>query len=415
MTTESKEKTRTEEQAIVRQQQEDNMIESLTKLLPQHIDVKRFIALSLAVYRDPNLRDCTNQSKMLALADCAKLGLIPDRNLGHVWLVPFRNRFEDPPGSKKWKSRLEVTLIPGYQGYIELARRSGQITTVHTGLVRGDDPFTHWIDEDGPHIRHTPINDDDTKITHAYCIAKLRNGSPQIEVMTIAQVMKVKNESAAGDKGPWKQWFDEMVRKTVVRRARKYWPQSAELANLGALDDYADGFVGRDQVDNNTQSAGLAAAPTGRLNLSDPAADPEPTIIEESPTPTSDNEAKGDAKTKTKTPPKQSKKTKAQEKPVSEQRENTESQMEPEDPAPVTAKKRQEWLAQRALDSVSVGDLTIATTVVRRWMMVNSITPSSLDIDSVFESTKKLMTGIDWQPIFDEHIEEQLQKSKAGK
>lgn len=411
MTTETKELTKAEEQALARQGQEDAMVESLTKLLPQHIDTKRFIALALAVYRDPNLRECTNQSKMLALADCAKLGLIPDRNLGHVWLVPFRNRFQDTDGS--WKTRLEVTLIPGYQGYIELARRSRMVTAVHTGLVRADDDFTWWIDEDGPHLRHTPLSADDAEIIKVYCIAKLTSGEPQLEVMTMAQVNKMRACSKAKT-GPWVDWDEEMIRKSSVRRARKYWPQSAELAQLGALDDFADGIVSRSQVDNMPASSGLAAAPTGRLNLSAPAPDPEPEPLEETPTGSTTEEPKNEKTNKkpasTKKPKKTEAKTKAnKEAQLNDQAEETVGGLAD---IPMGAVERQTWLARRAMESTGFDDEPAAMQVVRRWLMANSIAPSQLDQNAVFNPTKDKMATIDWKALFDEFVAEAIKASK---
>lgn len=407
MANDTTELTKPDEKALARQRQEDAMVDNLTKLLPQHLDQKRFIALALAMYRDPNLRDCTNQSKMLALADCAKLGLIPDRNLGHVWLVPFNNKFLDPT-DKKWKSRKEVTLIPGYQGYIELARRSGLVTNVHTWLVREGDGFQYWIDENGPHLRHDPCADSDAEITDVYCIAKLKDGTPQIEKMTMAQVLKVKAESKAGDKGPWKDWFEEMVRKTCVRRARKYWPQSAELAQLGAFDDYADGIVERKHVDN-VAVGGLASAPEGRVNLSASVPDPEPTPLETKPEDQTDGNNKKPDTQKKKTKTKTTKKEAVEEPTEPPQEEQQQSDI------PVDAKGRLQWLTKQAMGSCDFDDETVAQPVVTRWVMAASIAPSQLNQDSIFNNTKAMTEKVDWQPLFDKYIEEGVKADKAKK
>lgn len=204
-------------------------VSSMLALLPESVDAERFKAFSVAILRDPKLKSCSEQSKLLALADCAKLGLYPDRNLGHVWLVPYGNA---------------VTLIPGYQGYIELARRSGAVKSVHADVVRQGDTFRVWTDDHGRHLLHEPdVFGDRGEPVGVYCIATTSSGPPQIEVMSWDDVMKVRERSKAGNSGPWKTDTEAMARKTVVRRARKYWPQSPELAALGAMDDKLDGLV----------------------------------------------------------------------------------------------------------------------------------------------------------------------------
>lgn len=204
-------------------------VSSMLALLPESVDAERFKAFSVAILRDPKLKSCSEQSKLLALADCAKLGLYPDRNLGHVWLVPYGNA---------------VTLIPGYQGYIELARRSGAVKSVHADIVHQGDTFRVWTDDHGRHLLHEPdVFGERGEPVGVYCIATMNSGPPQIEVMSWEDVAKVRERSKAGNSGPWKTDTEAMARKTVVRRARKYWPQSPELAALGAMDDKLDGLV----------------------------------------------------------------------------------------------------------------------------------------------------------------------------
>jgi recombination protein RecT len=47
--------------------------------------------------------------------------------------------------------------------------------------------------------------------------------------MSVAEVRKVQNVSRSRDSGPWTTWWDEMARKTVVRRLAKYLPSCADI------------------------------------------------------------------------------------------------------------------------------------------------------------------------------------------
>ena len=47
------------------------------------------------------------------------------------------------------------------------------------------------------------------------------------EVMNKAEIEKVRNVSRAKGSGPWTTWWDQMARKTVMRRLSKYLPMDA--------------------------------------------------------------------------------------------------------------------------------------------------------------------------------------------
>lgn len=401
--------TAAEKIAADRAKMEQTMTDSLVKLLPRQVDSARFTAFALAIMRSPDLRDCTDKSKLLALSDCAKMGLFPDRNLGHVYLIPFNNKYV-VNGKTEW--RKEVTVIAGYQGMIELARRSGFITTIHTGLVCAGDEFTYWTDEEGPHLRHVPTDDpDDTKIEKVYCVATLAAGGRQIEVMTIGQVEKIRERSKAKDAGPWRTDYPMMVRKTVVRRARKYWPQSPELARLGALDDVADGMYERKHVDNIAAGA-LASAPTGRLNTKPgPEPEPHPPVDgqwsgERQPASVSANEpatTTRPAATKPETKPDaKTEETKTSDPPKEETAPVTQTTEEPKDAIPLTADGRMQFLARVAMTSAGWDDEPMAASIMRRWVMTNSIAPTQLNKDAIFNPARVQVAKIDWKPAFEE-------------
>jgi len=47
----------------------------------------------------------------------------------------------------------------------------------------------------------------------------------------------VRQSSRAGGSGPWKDWWSEMAKKTVFRRASKWLKLSAEVADAFDKDD----------------------------------------------------------------------------------------------------------------------------------------------------------------------------------
>jgi recombination protein RecT len=121
-------------------------------------------------------------------------------------------------------------LIISYKGMIALARRSGEILSIEARAVYERDTFSVRYGIDAT-VEHVPYLDGDPgKLKFAYAVAKLRDGGVQIDVMNRTQIDAIRTRSRAGQKGPWVTDYDEMAKKTVLRRLFKMLPVSAELA-----------------------------------------------------------------------------------------------------------------------------------------------------------------------------------------
>ena len=69
-------------------------------------------------------------------------------------------------------------------------------------------------------------------IVGAYCTVKTSGGDYLTEEMSIAEIIKIRDRSdgfKSGKNSPWLTDFGEMARKTVVKRAEKYWPKTDRL------------------------------------------------------------------------------------------------------------------------------------------------------------------------------------------
>ena len=71
--------------------------------------------------RTPKLLECTRESLLACIVQCAQLGLEPDGLLGQAYLIPFYNGR---------KNRYECQLIVGYKGLLKLARQSAEISSL---------------------------------------------------------------------------------------------------------------------------------------------------------------------------------------------------------------------------------------------------------------------------------------------
>jgi len=207
---------------------------SMAAVLPRHVDAERLLKLGLSALRTtPKLMECTTESLMGGLMSCAQMGLEPNTPMGHAYLIPFRN---------KQANRTDVQVIIGYRGLIDLARRSKQIVSIAAQVVHQNDEFEYEYGLDEK-LRHIPAEGDGRgDITHFYAVAKLVGGGHAFEVMTRAEVERIRDNSQnykfAQNKGNtvWGKHFSEMGRKTAIRRLFKYLPVSIEMAQASSFE-----------------------------------------------------------------------------------------------------------------------------------------------------------------------------------
>ena len=234
----------------------DRALPQIRLALPRHLSAERMLRVCLtAAQRTPDLLKCDQLSFVGAVVQASQLGLEPDGILGHAYLVPFNNRKT---------GRKEVQLIAGYKGLIDLARRSGHVTSIAAHVVYDKDEFTftYGIDETLRHVPH--MGSERGEAVAVYAVAKMKDGGYAFDVMSKAEVEKIRAKSQAGTSGPWQEHWGEMARKTAIRRLVKYLPLSPELQKAAALDELADAGVPQSMDIEIESSAVVAEATAGR-------------------------------------------------------------------------------------------------------------------------------------------------------
>ena len=208
----------------------------LQQVAAAHMKPERMMRLMAnAIRTTPKLGECDPMSLLGGLMTCAGLGLEPNTIMGHAYLIPFRNNR---------KNITEVQLVVGYKGLIDLARRSGHITSISANIHYSDDEVWEYEEGTEARLRHIPGAQEGDK-RHAYAIAKFRNGGHAYVVLPWAKVMKIRNGSLgwqtavkfnATDRNPWKSHEDEMAKKTAIRALAKYLPLSVEFRDALTVD-----------------------------------------------------------------------------------------------------------------------------------------------------------------------------------
>lgn len=245
----------------------------LALALPRHMTADRMARIVLTdMRRVPKLMECTPQSLAGAIMASAQLGLEPGNGLGHAYLLPFDKRAK--VGGQWQTVATECQIIIGYRGMIDLARRSGQIVSLSARIVHERDHFAYryGLDENVEHVPHA--GEAPGPMTFVYAVAKLKDGGVQFEVMSRAEVESIRAKSKAGGSGPWVDHFEEMAKKTAIRRLFKYLPVSVEMARAVTMDEQAEAGLPQDHNVIDGMVSEMAAPDQGAGEVPPPAVDP---------------------------------------------------------------------------------------------------------------------------------------------
>lgn len=206
----------------------DGYKDQIQKALANGIKADHMIRCVLtAINRTPKLLQCTKESLWLAVLNCSALGLVPDP-LGRAYMVPFGT---------------ECTLIVGYRGLIDLAYRSGQIDSIQVHSVHEGDTFAYSYGTK-PSIEHTP-GKKRGPLTYVYSIVHLKGAAmPSFDVMDRSDVDAIRARSRASGSGPWVTDYNEMAKKTVLRRHFKILPMATEDISRALAMDHEDTDLG---------------------------------------------------------------------------------------------------------------------------------------------------------------------------
>lgn len=199
----------------------------IAKALPSVITPERFTRITLsALSANPRLAECTPKSFLGAMMQAAQLGIEPNTMLGQAYLIPYRNH-----------GVLECQFQIGYKGLIDLAHRSGEISTVTAQVVCENDEFEYELGLE-PKLRHIPAKTDRGAPAWYYAVYKTKDGGFGFEVMSFDDVLQHgKRYSKSFSNGPWQTNFDEMAKKTVLKRVLKYAPMKSEFVRGIAADE----------------------------------------------------------------------------------------------------------------------------------------------------------------------------------
>lgn len=125
------------------------------------------------------------------------------------------------------------------KGLIDLAYRSGEITDISAHEVHENDTFEYELGLE-PKLKHLPALRDRGEVILYYAVYHTKSGGYGFEVMSKDDVQKHANKySKAAKSGfsPWSTNFDEMAKKTVLKKVLKYAPIKTDFVRATVQDE----------------------------------------------------------------------------------------------------------------------------------------------------------------------------------
>lgn len=201
----------------------------IKKALPSVITPERFTRMVFtALSSTPKLQQCTPQSFLGAMMQAAQLGLEPNTPVGQAYLIPYKN-----------KGIQECQFQLGYKGLIDLAYRSGEIKDIQAHEVYENDAFEYEFGLE-PKLKHIPATHDRGEIIMYYAVFHMVNGGYGFEVMSKEDIInhaKKTSQSYDSSYSPWAKYFDEMAKKTVIKKCLKYAPIKTDFVRALSSDE----------------------------------------------------------------------------------------------------------------------------------------------------------------------------------
>lgn len=223
---------------IAFKQQLDVRADQFKAALPAHMPPERFSRVVLtAVQNNPDLLNADRPSLWNACMRAAQDGLLPDGRDGAIVIYNTKEKGGGWVKKAQW--------MPMVWGIVKKVRNSGQLAMITARVVYGGDKYRYWLDEDGEHILYEPCETPDRNhVRLVFAAARTTDGELMVEPLTAADIDKIRASSKAKDNGPWVDWWDEMARKSAIRRLAKRLPMSSDLDDLVRRDDELYDFSG---------------------------------------------------------------------------------------------------------------------------------------------------------------------------
>ena len=210
---------------------EDNVFSVLEKsndLAKNHLsismDAERNYAIQQLYKNDHSIKVAQSNPVSIqnAILNLSSIGISLNPALKHAYLVPRDGG---------------ICLDISYMGLMHLAQEIGSIEWGQAKVVYSNDTYESQGLNKEPLHKFNAFSDRGEKVG-VYCTVKLPSGDFLTEEMSGEEVAAVRKSSKSQNSAysPWNTFENEMWRKSVVKRASKYWPKTSANSTGNRLD-----------------------------------------------------------------------------------------------------------------------------------------------------------------------------------
>lgn len=131
-----------------------------------------------------------------------------------------------------------ICLDISYMGLMHIAQQSGAIKWCQSGIVRKNDTFLREFIDQAPCHKYNVFDTIEQRgdIVGAYTVIKTDDGDYLTHTMRAEDIFAIRDRSEAwkayktkSKSCPWLTDEEQMILKTVVKQAAKYWPRRERL------------------------------------------------------------------------------------------------------------------------------------------------------------------------------------------
>ena len=136
----------------------------------------------------------------------AYLGL--DAMNGECYMIPYGSTLQ---------------FMSSYRGMAKMAKKYSQrrIRDIYAKVVREGDEYEEGVDNGEPYVKFHPKNFNDAPIEGAFAVCIFEDGGKLTESMSVKAIEACRKQSKAQNSPAWSKFWEEMAKKTVIRRLCK--------------------------------------------------------------------------------------------------------------------------------------------------------------------------------------------------
>lgn len=145
----------------------------------------------------------------------------------------------------------QVCLDFSYRGLLKIVYDAKVVKSINCQIIHENDLVSIELGTNQK-INHSPALQNRGKIIGCYSVATLFDDTNHIEIMNHEDIQKIKSTSKAKS-GPWQNWEEEMIRKSVIKRQFKYLPVPENVLIAVQADNEANHELKNEALELQTE------------------------------------------------------------------------------------------------------------------------------------------------------------------